>query len=205
MLQSFGEDRALILNFGSLAGAQAISLIIPLLIYPYLISIIGVANFGMVALAQSLVTFFVIVVDYGFNLTGNRDASRNRSDPKKLSLILSTVLSVKIVLTLLSFLLLSVLVFAVPKFRVEYELFLWSFAVVIGQTSLSNWLFQGIEQMKYVVYANLIAKIGFVIMILLMIRVESDYLYVNLYWGVAHFLGSLRFSDASRLAVILNP
>ena len=83
LLISLGEDHTLIANFSSLAGAQAINVIIPLVIYPYLISVIGVANFGKVALAQSLVTFFVILVDYGFNITANRDASLNRSDPKK--------------------------------------------------------------------------------------------------------------------------
>ncbi|HDL8011399.1 TPA: oligosaccharide flippase family protein, partial [Yersinia enterocolitica] len=59
-------------NIFSLLLLQGSNYIIPLLTLPYLTRVLGVEGFGVYSLTLSLAQYFVILIDFGFNLSASK-------------------------------------------------------------------------------------------------------------------------------------
>ncbi|GFD73512.1 teichoic acid transporter [Tenacibaculum sp. KUL113] len=170
------ERKRLLSNFFSLSILQGADYILPLLTMPYLFRVLGAEKFGLVAFSTSTLFFFNILVEYGFNLSATRDISKNIGSKQKIQEIFATVLTAKLFLLLVSFFLLSLLIVIFDKFNNDWQLFYLSFLLVIGNALLPTWFFQGIEEMKYISYFSLGARLFFTLGIFIFISSPDDYL-----------------------------
>jgi len=184
------ENKKLLSNFISLSVLQMSGYVLSLLVLPYIIIVLGIEKFGLVIYTQALLSYFIVFTDYGFNLSATRDISINIDNPEKISEIFNSVLFTKIILGLCSFVILTGIVFCFPKLRNESLLFFSSFAMVVGQILFPVWFFRGVEQMKFITYLNVTSKLIFTGLIFLVIKVPSDYIYVNLFQGFGDIVSS---------------
>jgi polysaccharide transporter, PST family len=178
-------------NFVSLFFLQVTNFILPLLVVPYLVQSLGIEKFGMVSFAQTLMSFFVIITDYGFNLSATREIALYKADIKKIASIYNNVFTTRIFLCLCSFLILLILIAAVPRFRENGLLFIMSFGITIGYVLQPIWFFQGMEDMKYITYLNLLAKILFTVLIFIFIKSPADYILANIFLGLGGIVSGL--------------
>ncbi len=185
------DNKKLISNFISLSALQVASFILPLVVIPYLIIVLGIEKFGLVSLAQALMSYFIIFTDYGFSLTATRDIAIYRNNHKKVSSIVNSVFSTKLILGIIGLILFTIILFCVPKFSNDMLLFFYSFSMVIGQLLFPVWFFQGIEQMKYITYLTLTAKLIFTGLVFVLIKVPNDYIYVNILLGMGNIVSSI--------------
>ncbi|MGB9680690.1 MAG: flippase [Minisyncoccia bacterium] len=167
-------------NFISLSVLQAVNYIFPLITLPYLVRILGPEKFGLIAFAQAFIGYFIILTDYGFNLSATREISINRGNKEKVAEIFSSVMIVKFFLGILSFLILVSMLTFIPKFGSDWLVYIFTFGMVLGSVLFPVWFFQGMERMKYITILNIVAKGIFTVCIFIFIRKMSDYLYVPL-------------------------
>ena len=185
------DNKRLLSNFLSLTFLQGANYILPLISFPYLVRVIGMEKYGLLAFANVTITYFFIITDYGFNLSATRQISIFRNDSKKVSEIFSAVMSIKIILMLISMLLLGLLIFAFDKYRCDYEIYFFSFGMVVGQVLFPIWFFQGMERMKYITYLNVLAKLIFTISIFVFVIEEKDFYKVPLLNAIGFILSGL--------------
>ena len=172
------NKKRLITNFLSLASMQGLNFILPLLTLPYLLQTLGPSKFGLISFAQALIQYFILFTDYGFNLIATKEISLNRDNKKQLSVIFSTVMLVRILLLLFSFLVLMGIVLFIPKFQQDSIIYLLTFGMVIGNVLFPVWFFQGIEEMKVISILNIVSKSIFTIGIFVFVTEKSQYLIV---------------------------
>lgn len=184
-------QRKLAHNFTSLAFLKAVNVLVPLIVLPYSIKVMGLELYGTIVFATSIINYFVPLVDYSFGLTGTREIAKNRHIRKQLSLISSKVYAVKFTLSILAFLMLSILILCIPSLRVNWLLYLTIFPMVVGNALFPDWFFQGIEDMGYISVANVLAKIVATTMIFIFLRTEADYLIYPLSFSVGTIVSGI--------------
>lgn len=81
----------------SLISLKGVEYILNFALFPYLVRVLGVERFGAVAFMQGIVQYGIILVDYGFNLTGPRDIARANST-KEIGRIFSNIMASKCLL-----------------------------------------------------------------------------------------------------------
>lgn len=174
-LHNSDDKKALASNFMYLSILQIASYVFPLLTFPYLTRVIGAENFGKLAFALVIVSYFQTIVDWGFNFSSTRDVARNRDNVYVLSRIFTDVTWARILFVILSLGILLSCIICIPKFWENGLVLIITFLYIPCQLLFPEWLFQGLERMKYVTLINLFARFLFTCLVFIVIRSKEDY------------------------------
>jgi PST family polysaccharide transporter len=110
------NHKVLLTNIFSLGTIQLVNYILPLLTVPYLVRILKPDYYGLIAFSTATITYFIMLTDYGFNLSATRQISIHRKNLKKVNEIFSATIFIQAALLLVSFILLSGLIFTFEIF-----------------------------------------------------------------------------------------
>ncbi len=185
------EKKRLMSNIFSLSVLQAVNYILPLLTVPYLVRVLGPEYFGLLAFATATITYFMLITDYGFNLSATRQISIHRDNPEKINIIFSSVMIIKTALMVLSFGLMAFLVFSIDMLGQHWKVYFITFGMVVGNALFPVWLFQGMEKMKYITYLNVTAKGIFTACIFIFVQEKNDYLLVPFFTSTGFIITGL--------------
>ncbi|MCD8490796.1 MAG: oligosaccharide flippase family protein, partial [Geovibrio sp.] len=182
------DARRIFSNASSLFILQLITYAISLAAVPYLVRVLGPSKYGLVILAQSVITYFIFLVDYGFDMWGTMRIAENQHDKKRLSEIFHNVMAAKLLLGFAGFVIILILIASVSKFREEWRLVLLTFGMIGGQILIPSWFYRGMERMKFIAFCLVAVKTGYLVLVLLMVKTEADYVFVPLANFIAYTL-----------------
>lgn len=174
----------------SLAAVQAAEYLVPLLALPYLLRTLGPGHFGEIAFAQAFNMYFVVLTDYGFNLSGTRLVAIQRDDRKTISRIFWEVQFAKAGLFLLSVTVLMILLLLFGKLREVAPVLLIGLLPVIGSVMYPLWLLQGLERMREAAALMIGARVLMLAGVFAFVANENDiYIAASLQFGAAPVAG----------------
>ena len=178
-------------NLFFLSVLQFFELLLPFILIPYLIGVLGVEKFGLISFATIFITYFQIVIDFGFNTTATREISININNKLKIEEIYNSVLSAKIILLSISLITLILILISLKKFNSNFLIFILTFGVVFAQCFIPLWFFQGIQEVKYITYINIVTKSIFTFAIFMLVNKQEDYLLVPLFTSLGYFVSAI--------------
>ena len=181
------------INLSIYGFGQLFNLVTPLLVIPYIVTVCGEENFGKSAVGMALCFFLMVFIDYGTDIVGVREIAVNRDNKEELERIFTTTYVAKLFLLLSVIVIVSILFITIPFFKSETPLFFLGLTVLVGQFLNPTWFLQGVENVKWITFSNIFSKIIYISLIFIFIQVETDYAYINLFWGVGMILSNLLF------------
>lgn len=174
--------------------------IFPLMVYPYVSRVLGVANIGACNFVDSIVEYFTILSMMGMNTIGIREIAKCKNDQQKLDNVFSQLFSLNTLTTITAIIILIIATNIVPKFAPYKDLLYIGVGKLFFNYMLINWFFQGLENFKYIAARTIFVKILFVISVFLFVKTEIDvklyYFLVALTWagnGIINFIYAKKY------------
>ncbi|MEO0185333.1 MAG: flippase [candidate division WOR-3 bacterium] len=205
------KAKPLIKNFMFLMVVQIANYVFPLISLPYLVRVLGPEKYGLIAFAQSFIGYFILITNYGFDLSATREISISRENKEKLVEIFSSVICAKILLLVFCFFV-FIFFLQIDKFKKDSLVYALTFGIIVGQTLFPLWLFLGLEKMEYITILTVLERAVFTVCIFIFIKNMNDYVYVPLFNTIGYLISGtlgllvafLRFGITFRVPKLHN-
>lgn len=159
---------------------QIFNTVIPLITLPYITRILGPSQYGVFSSALNLIGYFLVIVEYGFNLSGARKIAIAK-DEYEVSEVYSKITISKLFLSGVT-LILMIISFSLNITKDQMICMIILYSMVLGTAIQQTWLFQGLQIMKYITIASVGSRIISVVLIFILVNnTEQVYLYCGLY------------------------
>lgn len=162
-------------NIASLSLLQLANYVFPFLTVPYLSRVLSTSHYGLILFSLSFTTYFVIVCDYGFGLTGTKAVAVNAHKPEFLNQLVSNITAIKIVLFILSLILNLIIVFSYAQLREYWFIYVLNIFTLLNSVLFPTWFFQGMERMKYITFIQVMIRALAVSLIFCFVKHDGDY------------------------------
>lgn len=181
--------KTLLGNFSYLSLIEIAGILFPLITYPYIIRVVGAEKYGAIIFAQAIISYVIVVVNFGFNVSATRRVSENRYNTNELCLIFSSIIFLKIFIASFS-IIFTILILYFMGYQ-NIWLFLLLLGLCVQEVFYPTWLFQGIEQMNFITIITLISRTLFLILIFVMIHDSSDYYIIPVLYSLGGLVTSI--------------
>ena len=161
-------------NFLSLSFLQFFSGILPLVTIPFLTRVLGLESFGKYIFIIAVITFLDLIVSYGFRISATQKIAQNSDDSKMISQIFYSVIVNKIIILFFILMLILPVFYFLPALSNNFNLIIAGIPFLIGNVLFVDWIFQGMQKMKFISLLHIFSRIIFVIMIFIFVKNESD-------------------------------
>ena len=185
-LNTIKSNRQILKNMTWLGVLQFANYLIPLLIIPYIVRVLGANVFGKITYAQNIISYFTLIVNFGFDYSATREIAVNKENKIHITQVFWSVIKQKTVLLLLSFVGLVILYFTFYKVNSDFTLYLFVFLMNVGIVLFPTWFFQGMEEMgKMAIFNILIKGIGLILTVVF-VKSITDYLVYPLVMSLTY-------------------
>ena len=185
------SHKSLAESFLSLSVLNMIESLLPLITLPYILRIIGAANYGIYSYILVIIQYSQLINAYGFNFSATKQISQNRNNQERINEIYSAVITCRLLLFFVSTLIILALSPILLKTQQELFMFLLGLGIVLGDSLNPIWLFQGKEKMRYMTIVNSSTKIFFTLLIFVFIRHAEDFVYLVLYQSLGYLTSGI--------------
>jgi PST family polysaccharide transporter len=172
--KKISQNTKVIENYFFMTALQIISSAFGILIYPYLIRILGPESYGLYVFSLSVTSYFVSFISFGFSFPAAKAVVENKDNLQAKNDIISCVFTAKIYLALISALIFSGLIFFVPAMHKNWFIFSVSFPQIIAEILFPVWYFQGIQKMRVVTYIQLGFRLATLPFVFIFIKTPAD-------------------------------
>jgi O-antigen/teichoic acid export membrane protein len=170
-------------NFLSLASSEIARKILGFLSVAFLARRLSLADFGLVSLGYTILSYTINISTAGLNLYGIKETA-HRSDNSLVGRLLSLRLAIASVVFILTALV-SILFVRDPvmtKLIIAFNCSLFAYAFLL------EWHFQGTEEMNTISFGKSVTAAVYLVLILLLVRSDRDVLWVAVASVVGDFV-----------------
>lgn len=136
---------------------QMFNMIIPLLTLPYITRILGDSQYGVFSKILNYITYCQALVEYGFTLAGARKITLCNSSEER-NKIFSSITYSKILLTLVSCSVVTVLTFTITKNTTQKICMLILALMLVAEAFTQTWILQGMQYMRPIMLVSVISR-----------------------------------------------
>lgn len=153
--------------------ARIITLIVPLIVTPYISRVIGADGVGLCSYVASIVSYFVLVANLGIGSYALREISMHRDDENYKKQFAVEVAILKAIFTV-ACIAIYCGIFVRTSGTVENYIYIIYVTTIIEVILDFSWYFQGIERFGLLAVFNVISKIFYIVFIFVFVKSTDD-------------------------------
>ena len=153
--------------------------IFPLIVYPYIMRVLGVGGIGLCDFVDSIINYFILFSMMGMSIVGIREIAACKEDSAKLTRTFNSLLTVNAIATLVALIALVVATFAVAKLREHTDMMAFGMVKLVANLFLFEWFYKGVEDFRFVTIRSIVVRTLFVIAVFAFVHTPED---VGLYY-----------------------
>ena len=170
--------------------SQLLTIMIPVITTPYVSRVLGAKAIGDFGYTTGIVSYFCMIAMLGTANYAQREIARRHESKNEVSCVFFEILSIRIIMTLFVFI--CYLFFLnLPFWRHYRTLFSVQVISFVAWGFDISWLFQGLEQFKVTAIRNSIVKIVSTILILFLVKKESDLVLYTIIYCLSDLIGNI--------------
>jgi len=155
----------------------------------YLARTLGVSNFGIFILAQTITYYFWLAVDLGTTMYGIREIAKDKENAEK---IINPLLTLRITAGLVVFSLYSFSLFYFFEMPIINKLtFAGCGLYLLTYAFYTDWVFKGLEKFRWIAFGSLASSITFLSGIFYFVRSPESVTATSFVWSLSYVFGSL--------------
>lgn len=179
-------------NFFNLVLNQGINVLVALILTPYLFRTLGEEKYGLVSLALTVVLLFGMVVNYGFNLNIPKKLALIQNDLKAKEELINDVVSTRLIFSLALAFILFISINYAGLFPGYGAILLFSLVQLFNDAVYPLFILQGFDRLSWIAKANALAKITYLVSVILIVNSTAQAYWVNFLLGstglMVHFI-----------------
>ncbi|MDT0111363.1 oligosaccharide flippase family protein [Listeria booriae] len=152
-----------------------------LITVPYQTRILGPEFYGKIGFSMALIAYFRLIIDFGFILSATADVSQHREDRQRVSMIYSHVFYAKCLLVCVSGTVLFCLCSQISFLQMDIGLYMLTFLSVVMQAMMPDFLYRGMENMRFITVRVLAVQILFTGCVFIFLKEPSQYYFIPLF------------------------
>ena len=154
---------------------SSLSVIFPLITYPYAFRILHAENMGKIDFSNSIISYFSLIAVLGVSSYAVREGAKVRDSRKKIDELSSEIFSINVVTTIISYTLLVLFVAASDKIQPYSELiFLLSLSIAFTTLGI-DWINTIYEDFLFITVRSIITHILSLVLLFVLVKHEDDY------------------------------
>jgi PST family polysaccharide transporter len=165
------------------------SSLIGILLYPYLIRVLGKNSYGLFVFALSITCFFAIFNKFGFGMPATKEIVENIDDKNTKNNILSAIFTAKILIFSILSIIFSVLCIFIPLFRDNVLIFSICYITLIADIIFPQWYFLAIQKMKFITIIQLFFRILTIPFIFIFVKKTENLLIYTIIYSTSLLFG----------------
>lgn len=166
--------KKLAINFSSLSLLQLSNYIFPLIVFPYLVRVLGPEKYGLVNFAFAFTVYFISIIDYGFSLSATREIAVKKGNKEILNEIFNSTFFSKLLLLVPVTVIYFLLAFYIDFFSQDLLLYIVVYFSIIGKLLFPGWFYLGLEKMHFIAVFNIIIRAFSVTAIYIFVSESKD-------------------------------
>ncbi len=203
------RQKSLKLNMVLNAIKGLMSIIFPLITFPYVSKVLGAENLGRYNFANSIISYLVLLAGLGISTYAIREGARIRSEKKEFERFASEMLSINIWSTAFSYLVFCLLLLYVPKFQ-DYRTLLIIFSLqIVFKTIGIEWLYSIYEDYAYITIRSIVFQVVSLALLFVFVKDKDDtsiYALITVISAVgSNLLNFLHGRKYGRISIIKDP
>ena len=151
------------------------SMIFPLITYPYVTRILQVENLGKVNFSASIVNYFILLAGLGISTYAVREGARLRQDTNKLESFAGEIFTINVMSMLFSYAVFICCVAGIRSLHAYIPLIFIQSIGIIGPTIGVEWVYTIYEDYSYITIRTIIVQVVSMILLFCFVHKRSDY------------------------------
>lgn len=176
-----GKEKSLKINMILNAIKGIMSIVFPLISFPYVSKILGVENIGRYNFSNSIISYVVLFAGLGISTYAIREGARLRNYKEKIEKFSNEMFSINVLSTIVAYIGLLILLMLVPKFHEYTSLLIILSLQVIFKTIGIEWIYSIYEDYAYITIRSIIFQALSLILLFLLVKTQND---VNKYAAI---------------------
>lgn len=166
-----------------------LSLVFPLITFPYVSRILLPEGIGKVNFANTIVNYFVLISSLGIGGYANRETAKLKEDRKALSIFFKEIITINTFSCIIAYILFFIALYFIPKFSAYKTLLLICCINIPFSIFGIDWLYSANEEFRYLTIRSFIVQVICVIYLFIFVRTKEDIAFYALF-GVLINIGN---------------